>query len=140
MGEIEEFKPVHEPTLAEQKLNNSDGIKPAWQPLRDEMFARLQSERPNCDTITLMTMERLSFIFTNMKQMEASGVSVGDQKEFMKMYNELVSSLTKIDEKQQAMENLRIEATQMMVDLVKNATEGLPKAQQQQVMSRLLNA
>lgn len=137
--EVATFAAVEELTPAQQKLVGSDGIKPAYQPLRDEVFQRLQSERPDCDTITLLTMERISFIYAKMKQMEAAGMSVLDQKEFMKMYNDLVASLNKIDEKQQLLENMQAEAVQMLVETMKSATSHLPNEEQKRIMSRFVN-
>ena len=138
--EVVGFDAAIELTPAQEKLINADGLKPQWRPLRDEMFQKLQAERPDCDTVTLMTLERVSFIYTKMRQMEAAGVSIADHKEFMNMFNKLIESLNKIDEKQQVIENMRIESVQMVVSMMKEATEGLPKEQQQAVMSRVLKA
>lgn len=138
--EIIEFIPAEELTEAEQRLKNSDGIKPAWQPLRDEILSRLQNERPDCDTVTLMTMERISFIYTKMKQIEASGASVNDQKEFMKMYNELISLLGKLDKDQEDSDRAMAETMQMVLGSVKDAVSSLPQEQQNAVMSRMLKA
>lgn len=137
--EVAEFNAAHDLTPAQRKLIGSDGIKPAYQPLREEILQRLQSERPNCDTVTLMTMERISFIYAKMRQSEAAGVSVLDQKEFMKMYNELIALLSKIDEKQQLLENMQAEAVQMMVETMKSATAHLPEEERNRVLSRFVN-
>lgn len=135
---IERFQPAQELTKGEEKLFGSDGIKPAWQPLREELFDNLRKERPDCDTITLLTLERISFIYVKMRQLESSDVSTYDQKTFMSMYNELTTALNKIDEKQQTLENMRTEAVQMMVTTLTEATSHLPQAQQQEVLSRFI--
>lgn len=138
-GSVEKFKPARDLTPGEQKLFTSEGIKPAWQPLREELLESLRQERPDCDTLTLLTLERISFIYVKMRQMEAAGTTTGDQKEFMKMYNELIAGLNKIDEKQQSLETMRAEAVQMMVSALSEATAHLPKAQQQEVMARFIS-
>ena len=138
-AEIERFELDRELTKGEEKLFNSDGIKPTWQPLRDEVLTKLREERPDADTLTLLTLERVSFLYAKMRQTEATEISTNDQKLFMSMYNELINALNKIDEKQQSLENMRAEAVQMMVETLAKATSGLPESQRQEVMSKFVS-
>lgn len=138
-AEIERFELDRELTKGEEKLFNSDGIKPTWQPLRDEVLTKLMEERPDADTLTLLTLERVSFLYAKMRQTEATDISTNDQKLFMSMYNELINALNKIDEKQQSLENMRAEAVQMMVETLAKATSGLPESQRQEVMSKFVS-
>lgn len=138
-AEIERFELDRELTKGEEKLFNSDGIKPTWQPLRDEVLTKLREERPDADTLTLLTLERVSFLYAKMRQTEATDISTNDQKLFMSMYNELINALNKIDEKQQSLENMRAEAVQMMVETLAKATSGLPESQRQEVMSKFVS-
>lgn len=138
-AEVERFELDRELTKGEEKLFNSDGIKPTWQPLRDEVLTKLREERPDADTLTLLTLERVSFLYAKMRQTEATDISTNDQKLFMSMYNELINALNKIDEKQQSLENMRAEAVQMMVETLAKATSGLPESQRQEVMSKFVS-
>lgn len=138
-AEVERFELDRELTKGEEKLFNSDGIKPTWQPLRDEVLTKLMEERPDADTLTLLTLERVSFLYAKMRQTEATEISTNDQKLFMSMYNELINALNKIDEKQQSLENMRAEAVQMMVETLAKATSGLPESQRQEVMSKFVS-
>lgn len=136
---IERFEVARELTKGEEKLFNSEGIKPAWQPLRQELLDGFRAERPDCDVLTLLTLERITFIYVKMRQMEAAGtLTTADHKTFMSMYNELIGALNKIDEKQQSLEKMKAEAVQMMVATLTQATASLPDGQRREVMSKFM--
>lgn len=118
----------------------SEGLSPAYGQLRDYVLQKLLGEHPGVDTLDLILLERVAYIYARIRQREAAGAFGNERiyKSASLLLSTYMGEVRKSDDRQQLLDLIRADAVEVVVSSLKEAVGELTPDQQKQVMSNVL--
>lgn len=119
-----------------QPLQN---VEPALQLVYTEVQTRLREENPEADTLELMMIERVAFLYVHIRHKETKRLFDNDRayKETMQVWTQMAAELRKERVRQETVEN----AKEAILDAVHTALgaslNSLPEHERKKIMGSL---
>lgn len=123
------------------KFLGNDGLSGTWAEVRDAVLTKLVAERRgSVDTLTMLSLERLSYLYARIRQKEAMGAFGNDRnyKSAMMLLSHFMAEVRKADNRAEMVELMKADVVSIVVKGVKDAVHELPAAQQKTIMSNVL--
>lgn len=133
-------------SLAEQyeKFIAGDGLSSSWVPLRTALLKDLMAEREKMhgkiDTLDLILLERISYLYARIRQKEAAG-AFGNERNYksaVTLLGNFMAEVRKADNRQELLELIKADAIDVVVKSIKEAVQELPEDSQKQVLGKVL--
>lgn len=133
MADLSHLPPV-------EKFFGTEGLSPEYGKLRDYILQKLMGEHPSVDTLDLMLLERVAYIYARIRQREAAG-AFGNERIYRSaslLLSTYMGEVRKSDDRQQLLDLIRADAVEVVVSSLKEAVGELSPDQQKKVMSNVL--
>lgn len=125
-------------TLAEAPVEGMESL----QLIHAEIVSRLQAESPDADTLELMMVERVAFLYIYVRAKEAKKLFAHDRayKETLQLWTQMAADLRKQRQSERGVDEIKTEIIGSVSDAMKGALSSLPPQVRSEVSEKVLSA
>lgn len=135
--------PSDEPEVVEliDEFFGSEGLKPEFAKIRQNVLARLMAEHPRADTIDQMLLERVSYAYARIRQREAAGMfgSERNYKAASTMLATFMAEVRKGQDREEMLGMMQADIFNVVVGTIHEAVQGLSPVDQRTVVSKVVS-